>query len=171
MRARPCDVPSGTRISQHIDGAYFFDSFQIEVPSTAQTSLSLLLTMLSRTPGWVDVLMRLRNRAVQLVGLKNVGKLADVKSAKPESAYRPGDRVGVFTLHSSEPDEVIVGDNDKHLEAFVALTRLPATQEGRQYISITTVVHVHNMLGRLYLLPVAPMHKLVAPAMLSRLAG
>ncbi|MBV8658327.1 MAG: DUF2867 domain-containing protein [Burkholderiales bacterium] len=170
MRAVPCDVPVDTRAEQFSKGAYFFDCFRIEVDDSTQTSLGLLLLALARAPRWTDVLMRLRNRLVQLVGLKNVGALRSVAVGKPESAYRPGDRVGVFTLRSNEPDEVVVGDDDKHLEVLVSLARVPQAN-GRQYVCLTTAVHLHNTLGRLYMIPVGPLHKLIAPAVLSQLAG
>lgn len=35
----------------------------------------------------------------------------------------------------------------------------------------TTVVHVHNLLGRVYMLAVKPWHRRIAPAVLSRLDG
>lgn len=36
---------------------------------------------------------------------------------------------------------------------------------------MTTVVHVHNWLGRLYMLPVAPLHKIIVKTMLKRAAS
>lgn len=109
--------------------------------------------------------MRLRNRLVQLVGLKNLGGFRDIDPGRPPSDYRPGERVGIFTLIANADDEVLLGDDDKHLDVVVSVCKRPGTTDGRITLSVTTVVHVHNALGRLYMLPVAPMHKLIAPAM------
>jgi hypothetical protein len=38
-------------------------------------------------------------------------------------------------------------------------------------VSLTTIVHVKNFVGRLYMLPVTPAHRIIAPAVLSRIAG
>lgn len=75
--------------------------------------------------------------------------------------------MGIFTLFENTFDEVILGDQDKHLDVFVGIQRreLPNHQV---MLSVTTVVHVHNWLGRLYMLPVKPMHRIIAPAVLSR---
>ncbi|WP_419723785.1 DUF2867 domain-containing protein [Vibrio sinaloensis] len=34
---------------------------------------------------------------------------------------------------------------------------------------VTTVVHIKNWLGRVYMLPVAPMHKIIVPSSLKAL--
>lgn len=38
-------------------------------------------------------------------------------------------------------------------------------------ITITTVVNQHNWLGRLYMLPVKPMHRIIAPSVLKAIAA
>lgn len=113
--------------------------------------------------------MLLRNKVVRLFGLKDLGGLGGFDASKPASAYLPGDRVGIFTLISCTSNEVLLGDSDKHLDVVLAVFRHPSVAESVQTISITTVVHVHNWLGRLYMLPVKPMHKLIAPAVLNRI--
>lgn len=115
--------------------------------------------------------MLLRNKVVRLFGLKDLGGLGEFDTSKPASAYLPGDRVGIFTLISSADNEVLLGDSDKHLDVVLAVFRHPHVTEGVQTISLTTVVHVHNWLGRLYMLPVKPMHKFIAPAVLNRIAA
>ncbi|HEY8706862.1 MAG TPA: DUF2867 domain-containing protein [Burkholderiaceae bacterium] len=34
--------------------------------------------------------------------------------------------------------------------------------------AVSTVVHIHNLLGRVYMLFVAPVHRLIVPAVLGR---
>ncbi|MBI3283639.1 MAG: DUF2867 domain-containing protein [Burkholderiales bacterium] len=113
--------------------------------------------------------MALRNSTVRLVGLKDLGGLGEISGAKPESAYTAGDRVGMFTLISNSDNELLVGDSDQHLDVVLSVYRHPATPSGVQSIAVSTVVHVHNFLGRAYMLPVTPLHKLIAPALLSRI--
>lgn len=112
--------------------------------------------------------MALRNRVVQLFGLKNLGALGAFDPSKPESAYLPGDRVGIFTLIANSDNEVLLGDSDKHLDVILSVFKSSTASNGTQLLAITTVVHVHNLLGRIYMLPVTPLHKLIAPAVLSR---
>lgn len=110
--------------------------------------------------------MALRNRAVALFGLKNLGGLSGLSRDKPVSAYQAGDRVGIFTLFENTFDEVLLGDKDKHLNVVVSVHRQPAPTSACVIVTVTTVVHVKNMLGRMYMLPVKPMHRLIAPAVL-----
>ena len=134
-------------------------------------ALGLLLHAASQSPQWVERLMGLRNRIVAVVGLKNLGVLRGVDSSKPLADYRPGQRVGIFTLISVSDDEVVLGDQDKHLDVVVSVLRLPLDGQGQREAAFTTAVYVHGWLGRLYMLPVAPMHRRIVPAVLRGALG
>jgi hypothetical protein len=166
-----CAVPSASAVSAHLAGADFHDCYGIDVPGPPRTALDYFLRMMAATPAWVETLMTWRNRLVQLVGLRNLGGLGDLDPAKPASAYAPGDRVGIFTLLADSDTETLLGDSDKHLDVVVSVCKLPVRVEDFVPVAITTVVHVHNLLGRLYMLPVTPLHKIIAPAVASRLAA
>lgn len=162
------DIPADAQISRYLPGADFHDCYQLPLPdsSTPPSALALYLDVVSRTPAWVDALMATRNRAVALVGLKNLGQLGAVDRAKPAEAYRVGDRVGIFKLLQLSDDEVILGDADKHLEVRLSVFRRRSA--AGPSVAVSTVVHIHNLLGRVYMLAVAPVHKRIVPAMLRR---
>ncbi|MFP8776963.1 DUF2867 domain-containing protein [Hydrogenophaga sp. RWCD_12] len=157
--------PAGSRIAGRIAGADFHDAWSIDAADPSLSALGQFLKAVQTTPRWVETCMTLRNRAVQLVGLKNLGELSEINPAKPDADYQPGDRVGIFTLFEKTPDEVLLGDRDKHLDVVLSVhCDRPAGQPVR--VTVTTVVHTKNRLGRLYMLPVKPMHKLIAPTVL-----
>lgn len=168
---RPCAVPPGSAIHAHLAGAHFHDCHAVEVPGTPRSALGYYLAAVAQTPSWVNALMALRNRIVRLAGLKDLGHLGDFDPSKPESAYVAGDRVGIFTLISNSDDEVLLGDHDKHLRVVLSVCKQSCGSERVATVTITTVVHVHNLLGRLYMLPVTPLHKRIAPAVLARLGA
>ncbi|MFW5330738.1 DUF2867 domain-containing protein [Hydrogenophaga sp. ZJX-1] len=157
--------PVGSRIAGRLEGADFFDAWAIDATDPSLSALRQFLKAVQSTPRWVDACMRLRNRAVQLVGLKNLGDLSGVNPAKPDADYRPGDRVGIFTLFENSPDEVLLGDRDKHLDVVISVHCARPTGEPVR-VTVTTVVHTKNRLGRLYMLPVKPMHRLISPSVL-----
>ncbi|MGY4495069.1 DUF2867 domain-containing protein [Pseudomonas sp. TE3610] len=159
----PCPPPPHSAIALHAPGADFVDCHQVQVRDPQRTALRHLLTMLAATPPWLDNLMKLRNQLVQAVGLKDLGSLARVDLARPDEDYQPGDRVGIFTLLANSEDEVLVADQDKHLDVFLAVTRLPLTADGTRTVVLSTVVRTHNWLGKVYMLPVAPFHRRIAP--------
>lgn len=160
------DVPAASAINSRLVGASYCDCYAITVPNDGQSALGYFLTAVSKTPAWVNSLMTLRNKTVSLFGLKDLGGMGDFNSAKPDTDYLPGDRVGIFTLISNTPDEVLLGDSDKHLD--VVLSIYKTNQDSDCSIVVTTVVHTHNLLGKAYMLPVTPLHKIIAPAVLAR---
>ncbi len=109
--------------------------------------------------------MALRNSIVALFGLKNLGGIAQIDPHKRSSDYQAGDHVGIFTLISNSDNEVLLGDSDKHLNVVVSVHKRVDSIHGGAIITVTTVVHVHNWLGRLYMIPVTPAHKVIARAM------
>lgn len=169
-RAFPCPVPPQSAINARLAGAYFHDCHGIAVADTQPMALSHFLAALARSPVWVNTLMTLRNKMVRLAGLKDLGGLGGFDPSKPAHAYQPGDRVGIFTLISNSENEALLGDDDKHLEVVLSVFKQPRN-DGSALVTVTTVVYVHNALGRLYMLPVKPLHKLIAPAVLSRAGG
>lgn len=62
-----------------------------------------------------------------------------------------------------------MGDQDKHLDVMLSLHR--RQERTNALLTVTTVVHVHSRMGRIYMLPVTPMHKLIAPAAMKALAS
>lgn len=170
-----CAVPADSAIARLLPGAHFHDAWQVAVQHPERTAMEHLMAALAATPRWVDTAMRLRNRVVVCFGLKNLGDLGLAGAADPHGRQpmpqHPGERVGIFTLRSRSDDEVLVEDDDKHLHVVLSVRRLPADATQPARIVLTTVVHLHNLLGRLYMLPVTPMHRLIAPAVLGRVNG
>jgi hypothetical protein len=160
MNITPTAIPQQSQIASRLHGADFHDCYETEIALTSSSALELYLKVVAATPRWVNAMMTLRNRIVQLAGLKNLGALGDTDAAKPASAYRLGDRVGIFSIVYLSEQEVILGDSDKHLNVEVSVCKLPGK------VAVSTVVHTHNALGRIYMLFVAPAHRRIVPATL-----
>ena len=160
-RARKVSVPLHSQVHARLRGADFHDAYEADDALPQASAMDSWLAVVGRTPGWVDRAMDLRNAVVARIGLKDLGRL------KPEQggdrAYAVGDRVGIFSLQHLSEDEVVMTDADRHLDVWVSLLKLRAERK----IVVSTVVQVHNALGRLYMLPVAPVHRLIVPAMLA----
>jgi len=168
MKPTLCDLPSGSRIAQTLPGSDFADCYQFDDLWPDQNAFETYLTLTARTPGWMNALMAMRNQAVRLVGLKHLGNLSSGIHRKPASAYHLGDRVGIFGLQHLQPDEVILFDNDKHLH--VQLSLVKHVVDGKPKVSLSTVVHIHNRLGRFYMAIVGPVHSVIVPRMLAQVA-
>lgn len=162
-RVRETAVPQDSCLSAQLETAYFYDAYEVRQKECDESALQVALRLAGTAPGWFDFLMMLRNRIVGLFGLKNLGRLSAVDRRKAPGDYRVGDRIGIFTLLSVTPEEVVLGDDDKHLRAQISVFK-------RNNVTISTVVHVHNFLGRAYLFFVIPAHRLLVPPLLKRLA-
>lgn len=168
--AAPCQPPAESAIQTLLPGAHFFDAWQVEASEPELSALGQFLKAAEATPKWVDGLMQARNQLVRLAGLKHLGGLSGVHMSKAASDYRPGERVGIFTLFANEEDEALLGDKDKHLEVTLSVHKtLPQAGEP-VIVTVTTVVHLKNFVGRIYMIPVAPIHKLIVPAVLKAIA-
>lgn len=169
---RSIGIPPGTAIHAAMPGAQFFDAYEVADPRPARTALQTWLDVVARTPRWTQQLMALRNRLVRLVGLKDLGQLHDahpLASGRAPGDYRVGDRVGIFLIRHLNDTEVVLGQDDKHLDVQVSLSKhrqgdAPAT------LAVSTVVHIHNALGQAYMAVVTPFHRRIVRAMLQRLA-
>lgn len=119
-------------------------------------------------PGWVHFLMRLRDRIVSVVGLKTSGKLDETALDRFELA--PGNSLGVFRIFAVAENEVITGEDDRHLDFRVSarLERLPGRTRYR--LTVATGVRLKNLMGRLYFAPVKIFHRLIVKAMLPTMA-
>jgi hypothetical protein len=168
-RVSRCALPPDSSIARHATGASFIDCQSTLADDHARSALRHGLRLMARTPIWIDRLMTLRNRLVQVFGLKDLGRLTRIDLERADADYRPGDRVGIFTLVSQTPDEVLLVDQDRHLDVYLAINLMPLDPQGTRLAVLSTVVQPHNWLGRLYMLPVAPFHRFIAPRMLAML--
>ncbi|WP_395452422.1 DUF2867 domain-containing protein (plasmid) [Azospirillum melinis] len=159
------DVPADCALYQHLPTADFHDSYRFPVPDPGLSALELLIQVLAASPPWIERMMWLRNKAVRLLGLKDLGALGAVDPARPAGSYRPGDRIGIFTLVESREDEVVVCDRDRHLDVWLSVRKL-ASDGDRHWAAVTTVVRTKNRLGKAYMLVVKPMHRMIVPASL-----
>lgn len=139
----------------------FSDKHSIYCNVGELSALAVYVEMTKATPRWIDHLMQLRNNVVSVFGIKNLGTLSAVQSVEAKNLI-VGERVGIFTLVSNEQDKIILSDKDKHLDVIITLE----IDRSSHQITLTTAVFLHNLLGRLYLLPVIPAHKVIVPTLL-----
>lgn len=159
-------LPPNSQISQHLANANFFDAFQINLTPCKRTALEIYLEVIAKTPSWISFLMALRNRAAPMFGIKNLSSLTDTNHNKKSTEYRVGDRVGIFTIHSMTDDEVILDDSDQHLDAKISVCKMPS--DTGNVVTVSTVVHVHNLLGHVYMFFVVSSHKRIVPSVLQQ---
>jgi len=153
--------PDQSLINQDFGRIDYCDSYQI-VKSTDET-IDNLTTEIFRIPKWVDLLMRIRGSFVRLFGLKTE-KRKDIT----ESVYYPiGTKAGYFTVIDRNENEIVMAENDKHLNFRTAIMKKKSEQDYSIYL--TTIVRFNNIWGKIYFLPVKPFHQIIIKSLLKRL--
>ena len=119
----------------------------------------------STAPNWVNKLFLLRNKIVKWFGLKIPNEVSDRKEALNNFKGNVGEQLGLFKVFDRNENEIIFGENDKHLDFRVSFF-LENLDNNTKAITISTTVVFHNWFGRLYFLFVKPFHKIIVGSML-----
>ncbi len=118
-------------------------------------------------PKWVVKLFNLRNKIVSVFGLKTSGNVVDRQQQLDNFKCEPGEQLGLFKVFIKTDNEVIIGEDDKHLNFRVSLfLDNSKTDKSIKDLTISTTVEFNNWFGRLYFLPVRPFHKFIVPTIL-----
>jgi Protein of unknown function (DUF2867) len=159
-------APVPSEVAMRLTGAHFHDAWAIEAAEPELDALGQYLRVARQTPWWIERLMMVRNKMVSHLGLKDLGMLSNIDPEKRTSEYLAGDRVGIFTLDFNSAQEVLLCDRDRHLDVLVSVYLRRGYPEGPLLVTVTTVVHSHNCLGVLYMIPVRPMHRAIVRSMM-----
>lgn len=157
-------LPSESRVSRVYDTTDLADAYAIRLPKNAITDPELLARFLfSQQAPWVATLMRLRDALVAGLGLKTSKQLQRPDGDK---------RIYIFKIYETSTHEILLGEDDRHLDFRLSVLHQTRTDaaESAPYLVVSTVVHCHNRLGRLYILLIAPFHRMVVRSGLQRAA-
>lgn len=156
-RAVRCQLPNASALREHLPRVDYIDSFSIAAPRTDVTITQLYAALLAHLPRAFQHLLVLRSLVVKPFGIAGVG-YEDMKgSIDGAKAYAVGDKLGRWTLYAQQRDEMITGNNDKHLDFRVSVMREDTATVSRAVLS--TAVMTHNGFGRAYLATILPFHR------------
>ena len=163
----PVALPPASRVSGFYASTDLADAYAIRLPPGASTDPETLARFIfAQQPAWVRSLMGVRDLLVAGFGLKTSTQLQDPAVA----GHHP--RVGIFRIYETRPHEIVLGEDDKHLDFRLSVLHetLPSMNGPAGQVVLSTVVHCHNRLGRLYILLIAPFHRAIVRATLRRAA-
>ncbi len=145
----------------------YIDSFQGQFYDKYQNigTTEIGKSFFSSGPKWIDKLFAIRNKLVGLFGLKTFGKTTDKQKMLDDFKCEKGEQIGLFKVFDKTADEIILGEDDKHLNFRVSLF-INKQNETDKNLIISTTVKFNNWFGRLYFFPVQPFHKLIVPTIL-----
>ncbi|MFZ6673333.1 DUF2867 domain-containing protein [Undibacterium sp. Xuan67W] len=155
-------VPEASNIADYAYDSDFQHAFAMSVGSYKKSALDLYLDLVAKTPAWIDFVITSRNKLVRLFGLKHLENFRGIERRR--KMYKVGDKLGIFSILAMSEQEVILGDCDKHLDVRVSVFK---SDEDDTAI-VSTVVHIHNLVGQMCLFFVVPAHKQIVPALLRK---
>lgn len=169
MTITKTEIPKDSLLKNNNMSYDYMDSFQgqfidkFQKIGTTEIGKSFFLS----GPKWIDKLFAFRNKLVGFFGLKTSGKITDRQKMLHNFKCEKGEQIGLFKVFDKTDNEIILGEDDKHLNFRVSLFIDKQNEnETNKRLIISTTVKFNNWFGRLYFLPVRPFHKLIVPTML-----
>jgi len=155
-------IPAGSIIEKGFENFHYCDSFSVLI--ITNDSLDKITTDIFQTPKWADALMQFRNSFFKFFGLKKGGYKKDRYIA---DYYPVGSRAVYFTVIERNEYELVMAENDKHLNFRTSV--LTIKEEDYLRIHLITLVQYNNFLGRFYFFIIKPFHRLIIRSLFKRL--
>ncbi|NTX53740.1 DUF6463 family protein [Myxococcus sp. CA039A] len=153
---------------EFLEGAHHVDV------KTVESELSLrefVARLMSYQPAWVTALFTVRGVFVRLLGLRQVGVPQPRRLRAEDVPMSRGATAAFFTVrHAEEERAWVVGAEDSHLDAVLAVCVEPGPTLPRRF-HVVTVVRYRNWAGPVYFNVIRPFHHLVVGAMARAAAG
>ena len=159
-------IPENSAIRLVYGSVDLSDAYSIVLPPGTSTDPEQLARhVFAHQAFWAKGLMTVRDAVVSGFGLKTSKHL---KSLDTEAVK---DRVGIFKIYGKRDHEIILGEDDKHLDFRLSLYLVAhgETTTGNRLV-LSTVVHCHNLLGRAYILAIEQFHRLIVKSTLRQAA-
>ncbi len=160
-------LPAASLIAHVFRRVDYADAYRCQLPRGQHDDIDTLTRDLfvATPPVWLRTLLRARDQLVRPFGIKTLGA---TNSHTLRARLEPGSSLGFFKVFQCSSDEIILGEDDRHLDYRVSVLR--TGEHETQWLTVSTVVRFHNWLGRLYFLPVRPIHHRLVPWMLGNAA-
>jgi hypothetical protein len=155
--------PSASAIADWYEDADLLDSYAVTLAPEASADLTALTKALFNSPpAWIRGLLRLRDRLMRPLGVKTTDEI------RQAGAIDGRDRIGFFPVFRRSPSEIILGEDDRHLDFRASVLLQAGDGAGPRRLVVTTAVRCHNLLGRIYLSVIRPFHVLIVRSNLGR---
>jgi len=166
MKIDKISIPADSLIQDTLNQIHYADCYSVDFQNErAITVEDVARTFFQSIPGWVLFLLDLRNWVVRWFGLKSENA-REVLARLDGDPIEPGKPFGIFQVIQKNADEILMGEEDKHLDFRVSIGLKSKT--GNDYTaSVATIVQFNHFSGRLYFLPVKQFHKLIVKRMMA----
>lgn len=152
-------LPTATRLVAPEAQLAFLDSQSLPL-ATPLSALEAWNRVMAHPLPFMATAMRIRDMIASRFGVKRINGF----SHRRVESVQPGARIDFFLVEETTPNCLVLTERDRHLDVMTCVT----TTDGM--LTITSSVVTHNLFGRIYMIPVAPAHRLIVRLMLKRLS-
>ena len=118
------------------------------------------------TPFLVRSAFFIRDKISALAGVKKIKGFSNIK---PTQVPKIGEYLDFFMVEHISKDEIALTSRDKHLSVMIFIQMKKMDNEKQKLTLVASVIN-HNFFGYLYMLPVAPAHKIIVASTLKKVA-
>jgi hypothetical protein len=166
MKVRRCSLPKASVFNSGVAIDYV-DCYQLTVLDVNNiiTPYFLGKSFFTSAPKWVQNLFEFREKFARFIGLKTADEKEDRLKVLDNFNCEVGQQLGLFKVFEKTEHEVILGQDDKHLDFRISIF-VEELNDQQKTITLSTTVKFNNVFGKLYFFPVKPFHKLIVPSMM-----
>ena len=165
MTVLKTDLAAESALHRYVRRGDFLDCYTVEIGCADAPIQDVAQRIFIGFPRWIEGLLALRDLGVTAFGLKTSAGLQTDKTVREQLS--PGEAVNFLRVRDLSETEIILGEDDSHLDFRIAVRR-DGEQHGR--ISLATWVHTHNLLGAVYLRTILPFHVMIVRSRLTAMA-
>lgn len=151
------NLPAGSQLYHYLEKTDFEDAYAFRSQSAGLSMEDIYIRIFNTAPLWVEYAMRLRNVLVAPFGLKT-----EIEKNRPPM-IKEGEKSGIFRIYKILENEIVAGEDDKHLNFRVSVHR---NMVSSPVITVSTIVQYNNAFGRMYMTLISPFHKMVVKSIL-----
>ncbi|MEM8906519.1 MAG: DUF2867 domain-containing protein [Bacteroidota bacterium] len=162
-------IPADSLLQNALERTDYQDAYAIDVPFQSPAMLvQMPLLLFQVLPAWFRVLIYLREAIATFLGLKTAVGM-DIEQQRQTFNGQVGEALALFKVMGRSETELMMGENDRHLDFRLSFFAHP--KEGHTQLILATTVQFNAWIGKLYFLPVGPIHRLITPIILRRIAA
>lgn len=120
------------------------------------TPLDACFAIFGHRPLWMKLIFQIRNAAASALGLES-SSWRDLFAVTRSGQYHQNDKILGWHVYQTDPGELIVGRDNKHLDFRVSL--LCQDDDNQRHLIVSTLVAPRNRFGQRYLAAILPFHR------------
>ena len=161
-------IPRSDKIFVSFGKVNYEDCFCLSFETKTIFDVDFIIFKIIKTlPRWLKFLLSLRNMVVGIFGLKT-GKSENVHYNQEKLILKQDQSIGDFFIILKRKKHLITELTDKHLDFRFSI--LITEDEGITKISLSTIVKINNIFGKIYFFFIKPFHRLIIPYFLKGLS-